>query len=323
MHMENQRGEFSGIQPSSSNAHVAMAVNLGGLAMANPVTTASGTFAAGREYADFFKLSRLGAITTKGVSFEPWEGNPAPRIAETPSGMLNSIGLQNPGVEAFCAEALAWLAAQNVPIIVNVSGHTVDEYVRVVERLEQEACVGAYEVNISCPNVDAGGMTFGTDPVLAAEVVSTCRRATTRPLIVKLTPNVTDITELARAVEAAGADCISLINTLLGMAVDVRTRRPKLARVVGGLSGPAVKPVALRMVWQVHQAVGVPLLGMGGITCAEDAVEFMLCGATAVAVGTGSFVDPSCALKVAEGIEEYCVQHGVSDVNELVGALEA
>lgn len=299
-----------------------LAVDLGGLKMPNPVTTASGTFAAGREYADFLDLSRLGAVTTKGVSAQPWEGNPAPRIAETPAGMLNSIGLQNPGVEAFCAGPLAWLSTQGVPVIVNVSGHTVAEYAQVIERLEDEACVGAYEVNISCPNVDAGGMTFGTDPVLATEVVAACRAATARPLIVKLTPNVTDVTEVARAAEAAGADALSLINTLLGMAVDACRRRPKLARVVGGLSGPAIKPVALRMVWQVHQAVHVPLLGMGGITCATDAIEFMLCGATAVAVGTGSFVDPSCALKVVEGIEEYCVEQHVSDVRELIGALE-
>ncbi len=299
-----------------------MAVNLGGLEMANPVTTASGTFAAGREYSDFYDLSCLGAVTTKGVSLEPWSGNDAPRIAETPSGMLNSIGLQNPGVEAFCAGPLKWLSAQNVPVIVNVSGHSLDEYVRVIERLEDEAAVAAYEVNISCPNVDAGGMTFGTDPKLAAEVTRLCRSATKRPMIVKLTPNVTDITCIAKHVADAGADAVSLINTLLGMAVDARTRKPKLARVVGGLSGPAVKPVALRMVWQVHNAVDVPILGMGGIMNAQDAIEFMLCGATAVAVGTANFVNPSAGAQVAAGIEAYCKENGVKDVNELVGALE-
>lgn len=298
-------------------------VNLGGLVMANPVTTASGTFAAGREYSDFYPLSTLGAVTTKGVSRDPWAGNDSPRIAETPSGMLNSIGLQNPGVEAFCAGPLAWLAQQGVPVIVNVSGHSLEEYVSVIERLEDETAVSAYEVNISCPNVDAGGMTFGTDPQQAAQVTRLCRAATKRPLIVKLTPNVTDVALIAKHVEDAGADAVSLINTLLGMAVDARTRRPKLARVVGGLSGPAVKPVALRMVWQVHQAVEVPIMGMGGIMTAEDAVEFMLCGATAVAVGTANFVNPGAGAQVVEGIARYCQDNGIRDVNELVGALEA
>lgn len=299
-----------------------MAVNLGGLQMANPVTTASGTFAAGREYSDFYELSSLGAVTTKGVSTSPWAGNDAPRIAETPSGMLNSIGLQNPGVEAFCAGPLKWLATQDVPVIVNVSGHSLEEYVSVIERLEDEEAVSAYEVNISCPNVDAGGMTFGTDPELAAEVTRLCRRATKRPMIVKLTPNVTDVTLIAKHVVDAGADAVSLINTLLGMAVDIRTRKPKLARVVGGLSGPAVKPVALRMVWQVHNAVDVPILGMGGIMDAQDAIEFMLCGATAIAVGTANFVNPSAGAEIAAGIERYCEDNGIDDVNELVGALQ-
>lgn len=299
-----------------------MGVNLGGLQMANPVTTASGTFAAGREYSDFYKLSSLGAVTTKGVSLNAWAGNDSPRIAETPSGMLNSIGLQNPGVEAFCAGPLKWLAEQDVPVIVNVSGHSLEEYVSVIERLEDEPAVSAYEVNISCPNVDAGGMTFGTDPELAAEVTRLCRAATKRPMIIKLTPNVTDVTLIAKHVVDAGADAVSLINTLLGMAVDTRTRKPKLARVVGGLSGPAVKPVALRMVWQVHNAVDVPILGMGGIMDANDAIEFMLCGATVVAVGTANFVNPSAGAQIAAGIAEYCDNNGIKDVNELVGALE-
>ena len=263
----------------------------------------------------------LGAVTTKGVSRDPWAGNDAPRIAETASGMLNSIGLQNPGVEAFCAGPLKWLSEQNVPIIVNVSGHSLEEYVAVIERLEDEAAVDAYEVNISCPNVDAGGMTFGTDPALASEVTRLCREATKRPMIVKLTPNVTDVCEIARAVVDAGADAVSLINTLLGMAVDARSRRPKLARVVGGLSGPAVKPVALRMVWQVHNAVDVPILGMGGIMNATDAVEFLIAGATAVAVGTGNFVNPHLGAEVVQGIDDYCQQQGVDDVNDLIGSL--
>lgn len=296
-------------------------VNLGGLIMRNPVTDASGTFAAGREYSDFVDVEKLGAVTTKGVSVEPWTGNDTPRIAETPSGMLNSIGLQNPGVKAFKAKDLAWLAEKDVPVIVNACGHSVAEYEGIIEALADDERVSAFEVNISCPNVDAGGLTFGTVPEQAAQVVRVCRMRTDKPLIVKLTPNVTDITEIARAVEAAGADAISLINTLLGMAIDVRTRKPILARVVGGLSGPAVKPVALRMVWQVHQAVKVPLLGMGGISTAEDAIEFMLAGATAVAVGTANFVNPRATEEVIEGIRAYCVQQGVRDVNELIGGI--
>lgn len=301
---------------------VQMSVNLGGLSMKNPVTTASGTFASGREYSDFIDVAALGAVTTKGVSLHGWAGNDAPRIAETPSGMLNSIGLQNPGVEVLIQRDLPWLHEHNATTIVNVSGHSIEEYVAVVEALEQSENVDAYELNISCPNVDCGGMTFGTDPAMAASVVSECRKRTNRPMIVKLTPNVTDITEVARAVEAAGADAISLINTLLGMAIDVNKRKPILARVVGGLSGPAVKPVALRMVWQVHQAVSVPLLGMGGISSGTDAVEFMLAGATAVAVGTANFANPRATIDVIEGIQRYCEQHHIDDVNQLIGALE-
>ena len=298
-------------------------VNLGGLVMKNPVTDASGTFVAGREYSDFVDVEKMGAITTKGVSVVPWTGNDSPRIAETPSGMLNSIGLQNPGVEVFKQKDLAWLATKDVPVIVNACGHSVAEYEGIIEALGDDERVGAFEVNISCPNVDAGGLTFGTVPEQAAEVVRVCRAKTAKPLIVKLTPNVTDITEIARAGEAEGADAISLINTLLGMAIDVRTRRPILARVVGGLSGPAVKPVALRMVWQVHKAVKVPLLGMGGISCAEDAIEFMLAGATAVAVGTANFVNPHAVEEVIDGIRAYCIEQGVHDVNELIGGLQA
>jgi dihydroorotate dehydrogenase (NAD+) catalytic subunit len=261
-------------------------------------------------------------VVTKGVSLEPWAGNDSPRIAETASGMLNSIGLQNPGLDAFVAGDLAWLEGRDVPVIVNVSGHTVADYAAVAERLDAHEGVDALEVNISCPNVDAGGMAFGTDCVSAAEVTSACRAVTAKPLIVKLSPNVTDIAEIARAVESAGADAVSLINTLLGMSIDARTRRPRLARVVGGLSGPAIKPVALRMVWQVYRAVQVPIVGMGGIMSGEDAVEFMLAGASAVAVGTASFVDPRAALQVVDGIAEYCRENGVARVAELVGALE-
>ena len=300
---------------------VNLAVNLGGLAMKNPVTTASGTFAAGMEYSDFVDVSALGAVTTKGVSLNGWEGNASPRIAEVPSGMLNSIGLQNPGVAHLKSEELPWLREQGATTIVNVSGHSFDEYVQVIEALE-DAPVDAYEVNISCPNVDAGGMTLGTHVPSVEKVVSLCREATSRPLIVKLTPNVTDITEIARAVEASGADAISLINTLLGMAIDVKRRRPVLARVVGGFSGPAVKPVALRMVWQCSKAVSVPILGMGGVTTGTDAVEFMLAGATAVAVGTANFMNPQATVDVIDGIIDYCEEQGVNDVNDLIGALE-
>lgn len=301
--------------------NVNLSVNLGGLAMKNPVTTASGTFAAGMEYSDFVDVSALGAVTTKGVSLNGWEGNASPRIAEVPSGMLNSIGLQNPGVAHLKSEELPWLREQGATTIVNVSGHSFDEYVQVIEALE-EAPVDAYEVNISCPNVDAGGMTLGTHVPSVEKVVSLCREATSRPLIVKLTPNVTDITEIARAAEASGADAISLINTLLGMAIDAKRRRPVLARVVGGFSGPAVKPVALRMVWQCSKAVSVPILGMGGVTTGTDAVEFMLAGATAVAVGTANFMNPQATVDVIDGIIDYCEEQGVNDVNDLIGALE-
>ena len=300
---------------------VDLVVNLGGLTMKNPVTTASGTFAAGMEYSDFVDVSALGAVTTKGVSLNGWEGNASPRIAEVPSGMLNSIGLQNPGVAHLKSEELPWLREQGATTIVNVSGHSFDEYVQVIEALE-DAPVDAYEVYISCPNVDAGGMTLGTHIPSVEKVVSLCREATSRPLIVKLTPNVTDITEIARAAEASGADAISLINTLLGMAIDVKRRRPVLARVVGGFSGPAVKPVALRMVWQCSKAVSVPILGMGGVTTGTDAVEFMLAGATAVAVGTANFMNPQATVDVIDGIIDYCEEQGVNDVNDLIGALE-
>ena len=309
-------------QKSPRVTSVDLSVDLAGLRLRNPVMTASGTFASGREYAEFVDLSRLGAVVTKGVSLDAWAGNESPRVAETASGMLNSIGLQNPGVEAFCARDLAWLAGRRVPVVVNVSGHSLEEYARVVERLESEAGVAAYEVNISCPNVDEGGMAFGISCAPAAAVTAAVRAVTKRPLIVKLSPNVTDITEIARAVEDAGADGVSLVNTLLGMAIDAETRRPKLARAVGGLSGPAIKPVALRMVWQVARAVSVPVIGVGGIMTGEDAVEFLLAGASAVQVGTANFVDPTSTMRVLDGLTEYCVRHGVARVSDLIGALE-
>ena len=304
---------------------VDLRVELGGLKLATPVMTASGTFASGMEFAHFVDVTRLGAIVTKGVSLEPWEGNPSPRIAETASGMLNSIGLQNPGVEAFVARDLAWLDehAPGVPVVVNVSGHSVADYAAVVERLDTEHRVDAFEVNISCPNVDEGGMAFGVACAPAAEVTRACRSATKKPLFVKLSPNVTDVAEIARAVEAEGADALSLINTLLGMAIDVSTFRPRLARGVGGLSGPAIKPVALRMVWQVSSAVDVPVIGMGGIMTAEDAVEFLLAGATAVAVGTANFVDPTATMRITDGLVEFCRERGIERVSTLSGALIA
>ncbi|PKQ21401.1 MAG: dihydroorotate dehydrogenase [Actinobacteria bacterium HGW-Actinobacteria-6] len=298
-----------------------MRVRIGALELRNPVMTASGTFASGKEYADFVDLSRLGAVVTKGVSMKPWAGNASPRIAETASGMLNSIGLQNPGVEAFCAKDLPWLATQDVPVIVNVSGHSLAEYVAVAERLDSESAVDALEVNISCPNVDEGGMAFGTDCTSAADVTRAVRAVTSKTLIVKLSPNVTDVTEIARAVEAEGADAVSLINTLLGMAIDTDTWKPKLARSVGGLSGPAIKPVAVRMVWQVASAVSIPVVGMGGIMNAEDAVEFMLAGATAVAVGTANFVDPGATMRVVDGLEQYCRLRGLDRVSAMTGAV--
>lgn len=303
---------------------VDLTVEVAGMRLRNPVMSASGTFGSGREVAAFVDLGRLGAIVTKGVSPVPWPGNAGPRIAETPSGMLNAIGLQNPGVEAFCATDLAWLAEHvpDTPVIVNVAGHAVPDYVAVIERLEAEAHVSAYELNISCPNVDAGGMAFGTSCESARTVVAACRAVTKRPLIVKLSPNVTDIVEVARAVHAAGADAVSLINTVLGMSIDVRMRRPRLGRIVGGLSGPAIKPIALRMVWQVASALDVPVIGMGGIMSGEDAVEFLLAGASAVAVGTATFVDPTSIERVIGGIAGYCREHGFMRARDLVGALE-
>ena len=309
---------------SPRTTDVDLRVSIGDLQLANPVMTASGTFASGKEYADFVDLGRLGAIVTKGVSLDPWTGNASPRIAETASGMLNSIGLQNPGVEAFAANDLRWLAVHSpdTPIIVNVSGHTAAEYGAVIDRLEHEANVAAYELNISCPNVDAGGMAFGTDCAAAESVVASCRSRTSRPIIVKLSPNVTDITSVALAAEAAGADAISLINTLLGMAIDIDTRRPKLARTVGGLSGPAIKPVAVRMVWQVATAVGIPVVGMGGIMSSDDVVEFLMAGASAVAIGTANFVDPTSAMRVLDGLEAWCRANDVSRVAALTGSVE-
>lgn len=299
-----------------------MTVNLAGMSLRNPVMTASGTFGYGEEFAGYVDLESIGAFVTKGLSLKPRAGNPTPRIVETPGGMLNAIGLQNVGIEAFIRKKAPFLRSVNTPAIANFFGNTVDEYAELAARLDQIPEVAALEVNISCPNVKQGGIVFGTDPDCAASVVSACREVTKKPLIVKLSPNVTDVVVMARACEDAGADCLSLINTLTGMAIDLNSRRPVLANITGGFSGPAIKPVALRMVWQVAKAVKVPIIGIGGIMNATDALEFMLAGATAVQVGTASFINPGAAQKIAEDMEAWLVENGVADVKSLIGALE-
>ncbi len=296
-----------------------LSVSLGDLRLANPVLTASGTFGYGHEYADFMDLSALGGIIVKGTTAEPRQGNPYPRMAETPSGMLNAVGLQNKGVEYFATEIYPTLAGVGTEVIVNVSGASVESYCAAAERLVELAGIHAIELNISCPNVRQGGMAFGTDCAAAAEVVGAVRRVWPRHLMVKLSPNVTDIAAIARAAEDAGADSISLINTLLGMAVDVERRRPVLSTVTGGLSGPAVRPVAVRMVWQVAKAVKVPVVGLGGICTARDALEFIMAGATAVQVGTANFVNPRAAADIARGIADYCRNNGVNNLAEIRG----
>ena len=288
----------------------------------NPVMTASGTFGYGLEYADLMDISRLGAIIVKGTTAEPRQGNPYPRMAETPAGMLNAVGLQNRGVDYFVDKIYPAIRSIDTAMIVNVGGSTVETYVECAEKIAALDDIPAIELNISCPNVKQGGMGFGLCAASAAEVVRAVRRVYPRTLIVKLSPNVTDITEIARAVEAEGADAVSLINTLLGMAVDAERRRPILSTVTGGLSGPCVKPVALRMVWQTAKAVRIPVIGLGGIASWRDAVEFMLAGATAVQIGTSNFVDPTVSLKVIDGIAAYCERHGFHHASELVGALE-
>ncbi|ADG82677.1 dihydroorotate dehydrogenase [Thermincola potens] len=297
-----------------------LAVNLGGLQMKNPVTTASGCFGFGPEYAPYIDLNRLGAIVVKGTTLEPRLGNPGVRIVETPAGILNSIGLQNPGVDHFISKALPYLKEYDTPVVVNIAGNTLEDYAELAKRLTAANGVAALEVNISCPNVKKGGMVFGTDCFMAAEVIRTVKQHTTLPVIAKLSPNVTNIVEIAQGVAEAGADALALINTLLGMAIDIHTRKPVLGNTVGGLSGPAIRPVAVRIIWQVAQAVNLPILGMGGIMSGEDAIEFILAGATAVAVGTANFVNPRATMDVLEGIEQYMEKYGVKDINELVGA---
>lgn len=299
-----------------------MAVTIGGLSLKNPVMTASGTFGYAREFEPLVDLNRLGAIIVKGLALKPVKGNPPPRIVETACGMLNAIGLENVGIDAFEAEKLPFLRTLQPPVIANIYGTTVDEYAALVERIDAIDGIAGLEVNISCPNVKAGGVVFGVDPLAAARVVAAVRKKTRKPVIVKLSPNVTDVTVIARSVEQAGADAVSLINTITGMAIDIETRRPRLANITGGLSGPAVKPVALRMVWQVARTVKVPVIGIGGIRRAEDALEFFIAGAAAVQIGTANFIDPRAALDVIAGIEHFLRQHGIRDIADLVGTLE-
>jgi dihydroorotate dehydrogenase (NAD+) catalytic subunit len=300
-------------------------VEVGGIRMKNPVMTASGTFGYGEEFSPFIDLDQLGAIVLKGITLKPKRGNPPPRIIETSSGILNAIGLQNVGVEVLINKKLPYLQKFTTPVIINISGDTLEEYVELARKLDnisQEKGIAGLEINISCPNVQKGGIVWGTNAQLTYKVVNNIRKVTTLPLMVKLSPNVTDIKVIAVAAEEAGADVLSLINTLVGMAVDVSLRRPKLANISGGLSGPAVKPVALWMVWQVFQTVNIPIIGMGGIMKAQDALEFIIAGARAVSIGTANLVNPKAAIEIIKGIEEYLVENKIKDINELVGSLK-
>ena len=297
-------------------------VNLAGVELKNPVMVDSGTFGSGAEYSEFVDLNRLGAVVTKGVASVPWPGNPAPRIAETASGMLNAIGLQNPGIDLFSKRDLPFLEKFDTKVIVNVCGHSTEEYLDVVERLADEPRVDMLEINISCPNVKEGGIAFGQDPKAVEAITKAVKAKAKQPIIMKLSPNVTDITVMAKAAEAGGADCLSLINTLTGMKIDIERQTFAIANKTGGLSGPAVKPVAVRMVYQVANAVKIPIIGMGGICTAEDAMEFILAGATAVSIGTANFTNPYTTVEVIDGIEAYMRRHGVEDINELIGLVK-
>ena len=296
-------------------------VNIAGVEWKNPVTVASGTFGSGAEYSEFTDLNKLGAVTTKGVANVPWAGNPTPRVAEVYGGMLNAVGLQNPGIELFCKRDIPFLKQYDTKIIVNVCGHSTEEYVEVVKRLANEP-VDLLEINISCPNVKEGGIAFGQDPKAVEAITREMKKYAKQPIIMKLSPNVTDITEMARAAEAGGADALSLINTITGMKIDVNRRKFVLANKTGGMSGPAIHPVAVRMVYQTAQAVNIPIIGMGGIMTAEDAIEMILAGATAISVGTANFVNPRATMEIVEGIEEYMKQYHVNDIHELIGAVE-
>ena len=297
-------------------------VNLAGVELKNPVMVASGTFGSGAEYSEFVDLNRLGAVVTKGVASVPWPGNPAPRIAETASGMLNAIGLQNPGIDLFSKRDLPFLEKYDTKVIVNVCGHSTEEYLDFFDRLADEPRVDMLEINISCPNVKEGGIAFGQDPKAVEAITKAVKAKAKQPIIMKLSPNVTDITVMAKAAEAGGADCLSLINTLTGMKIDIERQTFAIANKTGGLSGPAVKPVAVRMVYQVANAVKIPIIGMGGICTAEDAMEFILAGATAVSIGTANFANPYTTVEVIDGIEAYMRRHGVEDINELIGLVK-
>ena len=299
-----------------------LTVNMAGLKLKNPVMTASGTFGYGLEFEPFFDIGLLGAVVVKGLSLKPKEGNPPPRIVETPAGMLNAIGLQNVGVDAFIRDKLPELRKIGVPVVANFFGNSSADYIEAAKRLSSAEGIAALEVNISCPNIKAGGITFGTDPQIAHSLIKDIRAVTDLPLIVKLSPNVTDIKVMAKSVEDAGADIISLINTITAMAIDIKTRRPKLANITGGLSGPAIRPVAVRMVWEVAQAVNIPIIGMGGIMTADDAIEFILAGASAIQVGTANFVNPAVTIDIIKGIEKYLVDESIASFSSIVGALE-
>lgn len=297
-----------------------MSVNIAGVEWKNPVTVASGTFGSGAEYSEFTDLNKLGAVTTKGVANVPWAGNPTPRVAEVYGGMLNAVGLQNPGIDLFCQRDIPFLKKYDTRIVVNVCGHSTEEYVAVVERLADEP-VDMLEINISCPNVKEGGIAFGQDPRAVEAITKEMKRHANQPVIMKLSPNVTDITEMARAAESGGADALSLINTITGMKIDINRQKFVLANKTGGMSGPAIHPVAVRMVYQTYHAVNIPIIGMGGIMDANDAIEMILAGATAVSVGTANFTDPRAAEKVVAGIEEYMKKYNVADIKDLVGAV--
>lgn len=302
-------------------AEADLSVKIGQISLKNPVMTASGTFGSGMEYSEYMDLNILGALITKGVSIEPWEGNGSPRIAETPSGMLNAIGLQNPGVDVFIKRDLKFLGKYDVPVGVNICGHTQEEYVSVIRKLNFQSRVGFYEVNISCPNVKQGGIAFGTDPKMVEKITRAVKGAATKPVIMKLSPNVTSIADTAKAAEAGGADAISLINTITGMKIDIERQKFALANKTGGLSGPAIHPVAVRMVYEASHAVRIPVVGMGGISTAADAIEMMLAGATAVSIGTANFYNPTAASQIIDGMKDYLDRHNISSIRDIIGAV--
>lgn len=298
-----------------------MRVNIAGVEWNNPVTVASGTFGSGAEYCDFVDLNKIGAVTTKGVANVPWPGNPTPRIAETYGGMMNAVGLQNPGIDVFCKRDIPFLKQYDTKIIVNVCGKSTEDYCEVVERLADEP-VDMLEINISCPNVKEGGIAFGQNPQAAEAITKAVKKYAKQPVIMKLSPNVTDITEMARAVEAGGADAVSLINTLTGMKIDIERQKFAVANKTGGVSGPAIKPIAVRMVYQVANAIKLPIIGMGGISCAADAIEFMLAGASAVSVGTANFVNPMVTEEIVKGMEDYMIRHKIENISDIVGIVK-